>query len=514
VYKGSAVTLSNGNLSYSGSGATNSIAYSTIGMSSGKWYCEYTQPSTLDQYVGIALDSINPNHSWLGQNANEYAYQRDGRKASGNVQTAYGAAWAANDIIGIAFDADARTITFYKNNVSQGVAYSSIPAGNYYFACGNNPGTTLTGNMNFGQRPFSYTPPSGFVALNTFNLPDSTIKKGNSYMDATTYTGNGTSQTITNAASFRPDLVWIKGRSYADFHTWFDTVRGATLSLSSNLTTAEVTRTTALTAFTSTGFTVSSDTLVNFNANTLVAWQWQAGSSTVTNTSGSISSQVRANTTTGFSIVTYTGNTTNGATVGHGLGVAPKMIIVKDRSTGVNDWQVYHSSLGATQRIYLNLTNAANTSALGWNNTAPTSTVFSLGTSTNVNGANNYVAYCWAEIDGFSKFGSYTGNGSTDGVFVYLGFRPKYVLIKRSSAAGDNWNIMDSSRNTFNITNLELDANSNSIEQTGTSTTMAFMDFLSNGFKMRTTSAGGNASGSTYIYAAFAENPFKNALAR
>jgi len=509
VWKG-ANSLLNGNLTYSGNGG---VANSTIGMTSGKWYCEYTQPSTLDQYVGIALDSINPNHSWLGQNANEYAYQRDGRKASGNVQTAYGAAWAANDIIGIAFDADARTITFYKNNVSQGVAYSSIPAGNYYFACGNNPGTTLTGNMNFGQRPFSYTPPTGFVRLNTFNIPTSTIVKGSDYMVATLYTGNGGTQTITNVPGLRPDLVWFKERSSNSSNWWFDTIRGIYNRISSNETSAEASQTNSLTAFNSNGFSVGSDVAGNESGQTYVAWQWIASASTVTNTSGTISSQVRVNTTAGFSIITYTGNSTGGATIGHGLGVAPKMIIVKPRNAADN-WAVYHSSTGATQYLQLNNTAASASSITLWNNTSPTSTVFSVGTNNDVNdSARNYVAYCWSEIAGFSKFGSYTGNGSADGVFVYTGFRPKYLMVKSSSAVG-NWPIVDTSRNTFNVTNLSIEANNFDAEQTGTASTMPTMDLLSNGFKLRTTSAGGNGSGVTYIYMAFAENPFKNANAR
>jgi hypothetical protein len=515
VYKGSAVTLSNGNLSYSGSGATNSIAYSTFGITSGKWYAEWTQGTTPGggaMYVGISLDSINPNHSWLGQNAGEYSYlNSNGFKANNNVQTAYGATWGINDVIGVAFDADARTITFYKNGASQGVAYSSIPAGNYYFANGNNPGSTVTGNWNFGQRPFTALP-TGFSAVNTFNIPTSTIVKGSDYMVATLYTGNGGTQTITNASGLRPDLVWFKERSSNSSNWLFDTIRGVLNRISSNETAAEANQSGTLTAFNSNGFSVGSDVAGNESGQTYVAWQWIASASTVTNTSGTISSQVRANTTAGFSVVTYTGTGSN-ATVGHGLGVAPKWIIVKTRNA-VDNWAVYHSSTGATQYLQLNDTDASASSITLWNDTSPTSTVFSVGTNNDVNaGARTYVAYCWAEIAGFSKFGSYTGNGSADGVFVYTGFRPKYLMVKSSSAVG-NWPIVDTSRNTYNVTNLSIEANNSDAEQTGTASTMPNMDLLSNGFKLRTTSAGGNGSGVTYIYMAFAENPFKNANAR
>jgi hypothetical protein len=511
LWKGSAVTITNGNLSYSGSGATNSIAYSTFGITSGKWYAEWTQGTTPGggaMYVGISLDSINPNHSWLGQNAGEYSYlNSNGFKANNNVQTAYGATWGINDVIGVAFDADARTITFYKNGASQGVAYSSIPAGNYYFANGNNPGSTVTGNWNFGQRAFTGSLPTGFVALNTFNIPTSTIVKGNSYMDATLYTGNGANRSITNASSFRPDLVWIKSRSAATDNKLTDSVRGATLALISNTGAGETTDTTGLTAFNSNGFNLGTNTTYNNNTSTYVGWQWQAGSSTVTNTNGSVSAQVRANTTTGFSIVTYTGPGSGSATIGHGLGIAPSMIILRTRNS-VNNWGVYHRSIGNTAGILLNDITASIGNVAFWNNTTPTSSVFTVGTFNTV--ANPFVAYCWAEIAGFSAFGSYTGNGSADGPFVYLGFRPKFIMIKSSSATG-NWRIFDTSLNLYNLSTQSLAPNSSSSENTGTT---LVIDILSNGIKMRGNDSNTNGSGVTYIYAAFAENPFKNANAR
>jgi hypothetical protein len=336
-------------------------------------------------------------------------------------------------------------------------------------------------------------------------------------MDSTLYTGNGSTQTITNAGGFKPDFVWAKNRSGTRTHCLFDSVRGAGKVLLSQSTNAETGNSgDLLGSFNSNGFEVNLNYLggtndsSNASGQTFVGWQWQAGSSTVTNTSGSISSQVRANTTAGFSIVTYTGTGAN-ATVGHGLGVAPKMIIVKVRSTA-NDWAVYHSGLtSAVFRLQLNTTIAQASTPTAWNSTAPTSTVFSVGTLTETNAsAATYVAYCWAEIAGFSKFGSYTGNGSTDGTFVYTGFRPKFIMIKSSSAVG-NWRIFDTSLNPYNLSTQSLAPNLINSENTGTT---LVIDILSNGIKMKGNDSNTNGSGVTYIYAAFAENPFKNSNAR
>jgi hypothetical protein len=246
----------------------------------------------------------------------------------------------------------------------------------------------------------------------------------------------------------------------------------------------------------------------NVTGRTYVGWQWKAGGTAVSNTAGSITSTVSANTTSGFSVVTWTGSGSGAATVGHGLGVAPSMVIVKDRAQVVN-WNVYHISIGNTAGVKLNLTDALFTNSGWWNNTSPTSSVFTNGTFTNA--ASNYVAYCFTPIAGFSAFGSYTGNGSTDGPFIYTGFRPKFVLIKNTDTAGRGWEIIDSSRNTFNVANSILQPDAASAESSSSSYQL---DFVSNGFKIRGIDTWLNASGGTYIYAAFAENPFKNALAR
>lgn len=338
-----------------------------------------------------------------------------------------------------------------------------------------------------------------------------TIVNGSKEMQAVLYTGTGATQTISGL-SFQPDLIWIKSRSGATDHKLTDSVRGITKGLISNATGAETTDTNGVTAITSTGFTLGSDSVYNNNGATYVAWCWKAGQgSTSSNTAGSITSTVSANPSAGFSVVAYTGTGAN-ATVGHGLGVAPSLIIWKNRNT-TSSWPIWHSSFTAIEYIYLNLTGAKSNSSGNtvMNSTLPSSSVISLGTYGDVNGSGNgQVAYCWSEIAGFSKFGSYTGNGSADGTFVYTGFRPKFIIIKRIDTTSQ-WSIWDSSRNTSNAANSNLWSDSSEVETTSSSYDI---DFLSNGIKFRTSSVARNASGGTYVYACFAENPFKNSLAR
>lgn len=336
------------------------------------------------------------------------------------------------------------------------------------------------------------------------------IPQGNQYMDVTLYTGNASARSITNSGAMKPDLVWIKSRNNTWSNALTDAVRGTGKYLKSNSTDAESTDANSLTSFNSNGFSLGSvGGSFNSNGDTYVAWQWRASGTTVSNTAGSITSTVSVNTTAGFSIATYTGTGSN-ATVGHGLGVAPKMVIVKRRdSTG--SWPVYNASLpSAAYEMFLERTEAAGTPSASWNNTAPTSTVFSIGTgvAVNVNGGT-YVAYCWSEVNGFSKIFSYTGNGSTDGPFVYCGFKPAYVLIKNSSTTGTDWVAIDNKRLGYNVTDVALNPNRDYAENSGYS-----IDLLSNGFKIRTTTSYMNTNGSTYVFMAFAENPFKYANAR
>jgi hypothetical protein len=342
-------------------------------------------------------------------------------------------------------------------------------------------------------------------------------------MNATLYTGTGAAtQTVTNGVagqSFQPDFVWVKRRSATNSHVLQNVVTGfvGTTKLSSNSTDAEnsvggITDPAEgfVSAVSSTGFTVTknSGTQVNENGATYVGWQWKAGGAAVTNTAGTISSQVSANTTSGFSVVTYTGNGSTGATVGHGLGVTPSMVIVKKRSSTGN-WITYHTSTGINQYLYLNSSAASAGATPTWGVSSTTVTFQQPFGDYNDNGAT-YVAYCFAPVAGYSAFGSYTGNGSTDGPFVYLGFRPRYVMFKRTDTA-DFWTIYDTSRSPSNIENLALYPNSSNAEATETNNPI---DGLSNGFKARGAGTTSIASGGTYIYMAFAESPFRYANAR
>lgn len=510
-------TFSRGNLQYIG--PTNWYgAKSTIQIpSTGKFYAEATLIGTAANntqggayaYFGVCPTDRNPAGAADGNNliiVDTGWYYNFVAFPSG---TNSGSSFSTGDVIGLAINRDTNAFTFYKNNTSIATGTIGTTAGNpLVFVSGSYDGSYGQMNVNFGQRPFTYTPPTGFVALNTYNLPDSTIKKGSSYMNAVTYTGSASNVTVTSG--FYPDLTWAKSRNNTYNNSLIDSNRGGNVVLFSNSTSAEST-VSGLATFSSTGVTyLAGASGVNADASTnYVLWAWNAGAgSTSSNTSGSTTSTVSVNTTAGFSIVLYTGTGSN-ATVGHGLGVAPKMIIVKNRGSAVA-WAVWHTSIANTQYLVLNTTAVATTGATWWNSTSPTSSVFSVGTSTSTNASTNtYVAYCWAEIAGFSKFGSYTGNGSTDGVFVYLGFRPEFLMIKTTSQVNE-WIIVDSTRATSNVIGNYLLASTSAAEDSG----YTLVDFVSNGFKMRNSFGGWNGSSENIIYMAFAENPFKNANAR
>jgi hypothetical protein len=514
---GSGSSTNSGNLNYSSSSSSGNIQQSqlraTFSVNTGKWYWEVTRASITsgDSLVGVVQETQSMSSSAFSS-ATLRAYVSNGNKDNG-TSSAYGATWTNSDVIGVALDMDAGTITFYKNNTSQGTAFTGLTGGYMPYIINNSSNTTSTGNFNFGQRPFTYTPPTGFVALNTFNLPTPTIgatasTQANDYFNVITYTGNGSTSRAITGVGFAPDFVWMKSRSQTEWHYLFDTIRGVNKVIFSNTTDAETTDTNALLSFDSDGYTIGNDAGINNNTSTYVTWNWNAGGSTVTNTSGSISSQVRANTTAGFSIVTFTANldgtTSNTATIGHGLGVSPSMIILKTRSA-TSDWWVYHSSLGTTRGISLNQTAGVQTTGYF---PSVTSSTFIMGSSVYSGGNQNYVAYCFSQVAGYSRFGSYTGNGSTDGTFIYTGFRPRYVMMKRTDTNG-SWYMIDTSRAPTNVTNAYLIANGSNPEATDLS-----WDILSNGFKLRSTYLEINASSGTYVYMAFAESPFKFANAR
>jgi hypothetical protein len=524
-------TISQANLTVAyGSNTTRSPMQGTIGMTTGKWYfeaiCTASSVSpTSNLFVGIANKTM-PSElgSYTGANASGWGFNSNGGTIYNNgSSTAYGSSASVNDIVGVAFDADTGKLYFSVNGTFQNSgnpvtgtnpAYT-VSADTYYPSIGDGSGaSTLTASMNFGQRPFAYTPPAGFLSLCTTNLPSPTVLQGDDYFNPVLYTGNGGTQSITGVG-FQPDFVWLKSRSSGSRNNFlFDAVRGTSAALYSNLTTAETTSS-GVTAFGSDGFSIGSNGNGNENTQTYVGWNWKASNAAaVSNLAGTITSSVSANTTAGFSIVTYTGTGAN-ATVGHGLGVAPRMVIVKCRNQ-TRSWPVYHASIGNTGFVQLQATTAALFTPSLWNNTTPTSTVFSLGSDPETNGSGNtYVAYCFAAVPGYSAFGSYTGNGSTDGTFVYTGFRPAYVMIKRTDSTA-NWLIGDYKRMGYNGGPLESSSSGNNLLQANTSNaeTGFDIDYLSNGFKLRNVDSYLNGNGATFIYMAFAENPFKNALAR
>jgi len=583
---------SNGNLDTvgSGSGYGGATFQGTFGMASGKWYWEIVF-SVCNQATVIGIR----DRAFAASDAGVYSYYAtNGNKYSSGVSTSYGASWTTSDVIGIAYDADAGSLTFYKNGVSQGAAFTGLSGTMFAFArldAGN------TASANFGQRPFIYAAPSGFNALCTTNLPTPAIQKSNTAMDVVTYTGTGA--TIVNSSlNFSPDFVWLKSRSATTDHALYDSVRGATLDFSSTSTAFESTQTQGLTSFNASGFTIGTLAKINTLTATYVGWAWDAGSSssktylvtvsggvfyidgkqqptvnleegntytfdlsaasnsghplrfsttsngthgggteyttgvTVTGTAGNaganiqivvasgaptlyyycsvhsgmggqlntnttagasnfqgdIASRVQVKPEAGISIVGYKGSGVD-QTVGHGLGVAPKLIFVKNRTTAA-DWPVYHASLPASNMLFLHLPNPAGAiSAYAWGGvSSASSTTFTVIVGNtdrrNVNTLNDdYAAYCFAEVEGFSKIGSYTGNLSSNGPFVYCGFRPKWIWLK-STVESSNWLQWDTSRMTFNPMSSYLQPSAVNLETTDATYSL---DSLSNGFKIRGT---------------------------
>jgi hypothetical protein len=523
----SADTFSNGNLQVVTSSSNYGTSVSTMATpTTGKWYAECTIVSTASYAaVGIcSTSSVFTATSWIGSLTGVTYYGNSGQKFVNASGSAYGATYGANDVIGVAYDADNLQITFYKNGTTQGTI-TGVTSGAYYF--GSSEWDTASGTQvwNFGQRPFqkwngsayvANTAPSGFKALCTQNLPTPTIgatstTQANDYFNTVRYPGTGSSQSITGVG-FQPDFVWIKELNGAADHGLYDAVRGVQKQMESNTITAESTETTGLTAFGTDGFTVGALAQLNTNTDTYVAWCWKANGAGSTNTAGTITSTVSANTTAGFSVLTYNPGNTSG-TIGHGLGVAPQFIIVRSRTnSGGDPWGVYHVSLGNTKYLRLNTTNGEATLSTVWNDTSPTDTVVSIGTSDIVSSADtSFIMYCFAPVAGYSAFGSYAGNGSTDGPFVYTGFRPRFIMLKGTGNAS-GWQMHDTARDPYNAATNLLRADLSGAEGTGGG---PHFDITSNGFKLRTTDTNyNNASYGPYIYAAFAENPFKYSLAR
>ena len=461
----------------------------------------------------------------------DWAISANGYSYLNNSPTLLFSGFGLNDVFQIAYDPVSQKVWFGRNGTWAGVpgvsghAYSGVTSAtglSLYVSVYRSSSGANTACINFGQRPvasgqwypdaggyFRYAPPTGYKALCTKNLPTPSILNPKKHFDAYMYNGNTTSQTRTGVG-FQPDLAWVKERGTARGHCLVDSVRGVSRYLSSDATSAEVLDGSTIDLFTSDGFRVGANLLVNANG-AYIAWLWKAGGAAVTNTAGSITSQVSANTAAGFSIVTYTAPASGGITVGHGLGVTPKFVVVKSRGAS-GSWPAWHGSFASSRDlIELNLANAKTTAgSSAWNDQFPSSMVFGSTVGLTSIANQTHVAYCFAEVEGFSKIGSYTGNGSADGPFIWCGFRPRYVLIKMTSSAGYSWEILDTARDTYNASGLRLFAESSSVEVDS----RPLIDFLSNGFKLRATAAGINANTSTFLYMAFAEAPFKYANAR
>jgi hypothetical protein len=527
--KSSAVTFSSSTLSITGGsqggGDTFSQTGTTFGVpTSGKWYFEFKRDTagTDSNRFGVNITKSNRGGAgwpatrgysgYPGYYSNEWGFSINHDSATNNIEwinnnttlaTNTSSSTATTAVYGFAIDCSSSGIIsayLYENGVlktnSNGLSFTHpstdpIPGTDTIFAIFKSDHII---SVNFGQRPFAYTPPTDYKALSVSNLSAPLIKKPNQYFDITLRSGTSANANVTSLA-FQPDFLWIKARDKAYSHNLFDSSRGGSKGLYSDQTATEYTDGNTLISFTSSGYFLGDDKNIkgtNVTGYSYVDWAWKKGA------------------TPGFDVVTFNG-TGSAQTLSHSLGVGPSMMIVKNRTGLARQWSVYHSSISnsATGGIYLNLTNAWNADSTLFNNTAPTSTQFTVGTYYSTLG-ESLIAYLWSEVSSFSKFGRYTGNASTEGPFVWCGFRPKFIIIKGNSIATD-WMIFDPGLSSSNEAILRLIPNSTIVE---TSNTYG-LDYLSNGFKIRApTGYSINNSAETYIYAAFAENPFKYAIAR
>jgi hypothetical protein len=523
--------VSEGNLKIVDS--TNHIAYrGTFGLKSGKWYWEIyiiAAAAPANCRTGVCKTNTYGTSSGTGpvDMGVSYTYDADGQKTIPGSTGSYGATYTAGDIIGVALDMDNGTITFYKNSATQGQMATGIIAEVAPLVAEGNGSNQFNTVANFGQDSsfagtvtaqgnqdannkgdFYYAPPSGYLALCTDNLDNPSITDPSKHFNTVTYTGTGSELAVTGVG-FQPDFTWIKARALTYNHRLFDVVRGVTKEVYTNVNNAEVTDAQSLKSFDSDGFTLGTGSGSN-PSNTMVSWNWKAGTSFDPATAGTVASgSGSANATAGFSIVKYPGSASD-VTVGHGLSQAPELIFIKNLDAAVS-WPVYVGPLGNTKRLELN--DPYYQQATGhWVNTSPTASVFTLdGGVEGINDSgDDFIAYCWHSVEGYSKVGDYTANGSaTDGPFVYTGFKPAYLLVKSTSVSA-SWDVTDGVRNTYNPQGWRLAVNG-----TGIGENIAVVDFLSNGFKVRTTSGSYNdPANATYFYLAIAESPFKTSNAR
>ena len=505
--------LSDGNLHFDPNANWRRVPGTFLIPATGKWAFKVTSnnASSARVRIGVADASVVTPANWTTTGTSTlnisgcYVYADAGTFGeNGDGGSAYGESYqSAADYVEVLVDSDSNTLTFTKNGSSQGTATSSLPNG-VLVPLIEAYDNTLT--CDFGQG--GYTPSdSSYKPLSTANLPTPAIADGSAYFQTTLYTGTGAALEInqTGNSTFQPDFVWAKSRSGAQSHRLADAIRGSAV-LFSDSTAAE--DTTAGISFDTDGFSWTNSDGSNANDNTVTyaAWQWLAGNGTVSNSDGDITSTVSVNDDSGFSIVSWTLGSTDNQTVGHGLSAAPEFMFLKNRDA-VGGWTTYHkdnTSAPETEYLRLDATNATTDSALPWNDTAPTSSVFTIGDASWFGSASDeMIMYCFRSIPGFSKFGGYTGNGSANGSFVYCGFRPALVIIKRTSGTATKWIMLDSARDLYNPTDAFLLPNQTDAETQGTD-----LDFLSNGFKGRANAGSFNEASTTYVFAAFAEHPF------
>ena len=528
--------ISNGNLDIDYTDSDNNVSsVATFAMRSGKYYFEVLlragSSSVLSSLIGIAPDSYqklkqNNQSAWPGKDTDSgVGIDGSGAKYVDGSSSTYGSSFTTNDIIGVAVDADAAKVAFSKNgqfsdgngNYNQGANVASggqvsIDGTGPYFAVFADTSSSRNPqfSINFGQRAFSHSIPSGYQKLNSQNLPEPTVPRGDEYFETLLYTGQNTSSLYNvTGLEFQPDWVWGKSRNDNIEHILFDAVRGEDKQIATSGTGAEVVRSSAAYRFLSNGFAVSTVGNLNNPVN-YVAWCWDAGGSTVTNTDGTISSQVRANTSAGFSIATWTSDGSGSPTsFGHGLGVRPDFLIIMNRSSSGNKQCWFSTFSNATNNfISMNLEDGVQTAGAAMWGTIDSSVV-SFRHSANSSNGNDMVGYFFSNVAGFSKAGKYQGNGQSDGSYVHLGFRPAFLVIKTGEQNGD-WIMIDNKRDVDNPTQHRVDANNIDTENNGD----VYHDFLANGFKLRTASASRNPSNQDMYYFAFAENPFKYARAR
>ena len=510
------VAYSDGNLRATMTGVGDRFNIGTIAARNGKYYWEITVDGFVasnDVGIGIIKQQQGLNSPWVGAGGTNTIFYNtnSGWNIYGVTSNVPAGTIALGDVLGVAMDMVTNVLTIYKNGVVFQALSGQIDLTTPHTLFVDTYSSGSSAVLNCGQFPFLFTPPTGFVSINTVNIGAPAIANGSLHMNAVTYTGNNPN-TAPNPVitGFAPDFVWAKSRTQTYNHYLFNLLAGGAVYLQSNNNSTQGSGDCSI-SFDTDGFSIlPSSQAINEagqGANNMASWSWKAGGQPVTNTQGTISTNVSANNLAGFSIMTYIGTGAN-ATIGHGLGAKPAMVLFKNRSV-TNHWVVEHQSLtngvfGDANTLSLNTGNAYNVCYLNLTNA---SAIY--GMDDKINGSTNvYVAYAWSPVAGYSAFGSYTGNGSTDGPFVYLGFRPRFVMIKNTTAVAD-WVILDTSRNLYNPVERNLYPNGNFVEGAGN-----LIDYLSNGFKCRFTYSTSNNSGQTYVYAAFAESPFQYARAR